>query len=196
MISFLKGKLVYKDPSRVIMDVNGIGYELIISLQTFAEIKDQENQLLLTHLAIREDAHILYGFSTETERTLFKQLISVSGIGPGTAIVMLSSLNAVELKSLIVNSDVPGLQRIKGIGNKTAQRVILDLADKLKKESWEEHAQPGLTSHNTNRNEALAALQTLGLSRAVAEKSIDAVLKKSGNSITLEDLVKQALKNA
>jgi len=197
MIAFLKGRLVYRDPTHVLVDVNGIGYHVNISLQTFSAVKEQENIHLFTHLTIREDAHILFGFSAEDEKKLFQQLISVSGVGPSTAIVMLSYMNTQELKNAIVREDAASLQAIKGIGGKTAQRVIIELKDKLKKESWEE-AQPSISStpHNTVKKEALSALLTLGLPKAVAEKSIDTVLKKSGNTITLEDLVKQALKNA
>ncbi len=197
MIAFLKGKLVQRDPTFVIVDVQGVGYLLHISLQTFSEIKQQENVLLHTHLNIREDAHVLFGFSSITEKKLFQQLISVNGVGPSTAIVMLSYMNCNELKSAIVREDAASLQAIKGIGSKTAQRVIIELKDKLKKESWEE-TQPAISlgPHNTMRNEALSALLTLGLPKAAAEKSVDTVLKKSGNTITLEDLVKQALKNA
>jgi len=153
--------------------------------------------MLHTHLNIREDAHVLFGFSSVAEKKLFQQLISVNGVGPSTAIVMLSYMNSNEIKSAIVREDAVSLQAIKGIGGKTAQRVIIELKDKLKKESWEE-TQPAISLglHNTLRNEALSALLTLGLPRAAAEKSVDTVLKKSGNTITLEDLVKQALKNA
>ena len=197
MIAFLKGKLVHKDPTHVVVDVNGVGYHVIISLQTFSDIKDREDILLYTHLNIREDAHILFGFSNETEKRLFQQLISVNGVGPSTAIVMLSYMSSGELKSAIVQEDAVSLQAIKGIGGKTALRVIIELKDKLKKESWEE-AQPTVSigPHNTLRREALSALVTLGLPKATAEKSVDTVLKKSGNTVTLEDLVKQALKNS
>ncbi len=197
MIAFLKGRLVQRDPTFVVVDVQGVGYQLQISLQTFSEIKEQENVMLYTHLNIREDAHVLFGFSSLTEKKLFQQLISVNGVGPSTAIIMLSYLNSNELKTAIVREDAASLQAIKGIGGKTAQRVIIELKDKLKKESWEE-SQPGISlgPHNTMRNEALSALLTLGLPKAAAEKSVDTVLKKSGNTITLEDLVKQALKNA
>ena len=197
MIAFLKGRLVHKEPAFVIIDVNGVGYHVHISLQTYSEIKDQENILLHTHLAIREDAHVMFGFGQESEKKLFQQLISVNGVGPSTAIVMLSYMNSQELKTAIVQENAAALQSIKGIGGKTAQRVIIDLRDKLKKESWEEN-QPALSAgpHNTLRKEALSALITLGLPKAAAEKSVDTVLKKSGNTITLEDLVKQALKNA
>jgi holliday junction DNA helicase RuvA len=197
MIAFLKGRLAHKEPTFVIIDVNGVGYHVNISLQTFSDIKEQENILLFTHLAIREDAHVLFGFSHEAEKKLFQQLISVNGIGPSTAIVMLSYMNSQELKTAIVQENTAALQSIKGIGGKTAQRAIIDLKDKLKKESWEEsQSTVSVTPHNTIRKEALSALLTLGLPKAVAEKSVDTVLKKSGNTITLEDLVKQALKNA
>jgi Holliday junction DNA helicase RuvA len=196
MISFLKGRLVHKDPAHIIIEVNGVGYQVAISLQTYSEIKDQENILIHTHLQVREDAHVLFGFSNENEKKLFQQLISVNGIGPSTAIVMLSYMSSNELKSAIVREDVAALQSIKGIGGKTAQRVIIDLKDKLKKESWEETSTVSSGPHNTLRNEALSALLTLGLPKAAAEKSVDAILKKSGNTVTLEDLVKQALKNS
>jgi len=197
MIAFLKGRLVHRDPTHVIIDVGGVGYQVQISLQTYSEVKEQENIMLHTHLAIREDAHVLFGFSSDIEKKLFQQLISVNGVGPSTAIVMLSYMNSQELKSAIVREDAAALQSIKGIGGKTAQRVIIELKDKLKKESWEE-TQPTFSggAHNTLRKEALSALLTLGLPKAVAEKSVDTVLKKSGNPITLEDLVKQALKNS
>ena len=197
MIAFLKGKLVQLEPTQAIVEVNGVGYQLQISLQTFSEIKEQENIMLHTHLSIREDAHLLYGFSNEAEKKLFQQLISVNGVGPSTAIVMLSYMSSSELKSAIIREDAAALQMIKGIGGKTALRVIIDLKDKLKKESWDD-TQPAISigAHNTVRKEALSALLMLGLPKAAAEKSVDSVLKKSGNTITLEDLVKQALKNA
>ena len=180
MIAFLRGRLVSKDPAHVVIDVGGVGYQVNISLATYSDIKDQENILLFTHLTIREDAHILFGFSKETEKKLFQQLISVNGVGPGTAIVMLSYMNSIELKNAIVQENAAALQSIKGIGGKTAQRVIIELKDKLKKESWEESQGPvSFGAHNTLRKEALSALLTLGLPKAAAEKSVDAVLKKN-----------------
>lgn len=196
MIAFLKGKLVHRDPTFVMIDVNGVGYHVHISLQTYADIKEQENIRIFTHLAIREDAHVLYGFSTDAEKKLFQLLISVNGVGPSTAIVMLSYMNVSELRTAIMREDVASLQSVKGIGGKTAQRIIIDLRDKLKKETWEDAAAISSGAHNTIRQEALSALLTLGLPKAAAEKSVDAILKKSGNTITLEDLLKQALKNA
>jgi len=194
MIAFLKGRLVHKEPTFVIIDVNGVGYQVNISLNTFSEIKDREDVRLATYLQVREDAHVLYGFSNEAEKAMFQNLLSVNGVGPSTAMVVLSYLPPAELKSAIIREDASTLQGVKGIGGKTAQRIILELKDKLRKEPEESNI-PGF-SHNTVRREALSALVTLGIGRAAAEKSVDAVLKKSGNTLSLEELVKQALKNA
>lgn len=196
MIAFLKGRLTHKEPSHVVIDVNGVGYAVTISLQTFSAIKDQETIFLYTHLSIREDAHVLFGFSAESEKRLFLHLISVNGVGPSTAIVMLSYMEVEELKAAIVREDIATLQKVKGIGGKTAQRLIVELKDKLKKEGIEDTGTSPVTVHNTIKQQALSALVTLGIPKPVAEKSVDAILKKSGNSLTLEDLVKQALKNA
>ncbi|MBL7875670.1 MAG: Holliday junction branch migration protein RuvA [Cyclobacteriaceae bacterium] len=196
MIAYLKGKLIHKEPTYVLLEVNGIGYQVSISLNTFTEIRDQENLRLLTYMHVREDAHILYGFATEAEKQMFQYLISVNGVGPNTALVVLSYLPPNELREAIVAEDAAVLQAVKGIGGKTAQRLILELKDKLRKEpSLEEPEKPGLV-RNTMRHEALTALVTLGITRVNAEKSVDSVLKKSGNTISLEELVKQALKNA
>jgi holliday junction DNA helicase RuvA len=196
MIAFLKGRLSQKEPSHVLIDVNGVGYAVNISLQTFSAIKDQETIQLFTHLSIREDAHVLFGFSTESEKRMFLHLISVNGVGPSTAIVMLSYMEVEELKAAIVREDLTTLQKVKGIGGKTAQRLIVELKDKLRREVSEETNFSPLHSHNTIKQQALSALVTLGIPKPVAEKSVDTILKKSGNSLTLEDLVKQALKNA
>jgi Holliday junction DNA helicase RuvA len=196
MIAYLKGKLVHKEPTHVVIDVGGIGYQASISFNTFSEIKDKEDIRLFTHLHVREDAHVLFAFASEAEKSMFMNLISVNGVGPNTAMVVLSSLPPAELRSAILREDAATLQAVKGIGGKTAQRLILELKDKLKKVQGDEAPTlPGLVS-NTMRQEALTALMTLGIARAVAEKSIDSVLKKSGNTVSLEDLVKQALKNA
>lgn len=195
MIAYLKGKLVHKEPTFVVIDVNGIGYQVSISLHTFSEIKDQEDIKLSTYFHVREDAQILYGFASEAEKQMFQYLISVNGVGPNTALVVLSYLPPAELKEAIVREDAAALQAVKGIGGKTALRLILELRDKLKKDAWEETGKAG-PGYNTTRHEALTALVTLGIAKASAEKSIDTVLKKSGNTISLEELVKQALKNA
>ncbi len=196
MIAYLKGKLVYKVPSYAIVEVNGIGYQVNISLNTFAEIKDKEEIKLSTYFHVREDAQVLFGFATEAEKQMFQYLISVNGVGPSTALVVLSYLPPEELRAAIVREDAAALQAVKGIGGKTAQRLILELRDKLKKDGVEETAGNTGLIRNTVRHEALSALVTLGIAKPVAEKSVDAVLKKSGNTISLEELVKQALKNA
>jgi Holliday junction DNA helicase RuvA len=195
MIAYLKGKLVHKDPTHAIVEVNGIGYQVGISLHTFSQIKDQEEIRLATYLHVREDAHILFGFASEAEKQMFQQLISVNGIGPSTALVVLSYLPPDELKSAIVNEDATALQSVKGIGGKTAQRLILELRDKLKKESMEIASGGGLV-RNTLRQEALTALVTLGIAKPAAERSVDTILKREGNAISLEQLIKQALKTA
>jgi holliday junction DNA helicase RuvA len=195
MIAYLKGKLVHKEPTFVQIEVNGVGYLVSISLHTFSEIKDREDLKLFTHLHVREDAHVLYGFSSESEKQMFLQLISVNGVGPNTALVVLSYLPPLELRAAIVREDAATLQAVKGIGGKTAQRLILELKDKLKRDVGEESGIPGLV-HNTMRNEALTALVTLGIAKPAAERSIDSILKRMGPSISLEELVKQALKNA
>lgn len=196
MIAYLKGKLVHKEPTHAIIDVNGLGYQASISLHTFSEIKDREDIKLFTHLHVREDAHVLFGFSSESERNMFLNLVSVNGVGPSTAMMVLSSLSPAEIKNAILKEDTATLQAIKGIGGKTAQRLILELRDKVKKDAFEVPTTSGNFVHNTIPKEALTALMTLGISKAAAEKSIDAVLKKSGNSLSLEELVKLALKNA
>lgn len=195
MIAYLKGKLVHKDPTHAIIEVNGVGYQVNISLHTYSEIKDKEDIKLSTYFHVREDAQVLFGFYSEAEKMMFQHLISVNGVGPSTAMVVLSYLPPEELKSAIVREDAAALQAVKGIGGKTALRLILELKDKLKKENYEET--PGNTGfmRNTVRQEALSALVTLGIAKPAAEKSIDTVLKRFGNAVSLEELVKQALKN-
>jgi len=196
MIAYLKGKLVHKEPTHVLIEVNGIGYQVGISLHTFSEIKDKEDIKLFTYLNVREDAHILYGFATESEKQMFQLLISVNGVGPSTALVVLSYLAPEELKSAIIHENAAALQAVKGVGGKTALRLILELRDKLKKETLEETSGiPGIM-RNTMRHEALTALVTLGIGKVAAEKSVDTILRKSGGVISLEELVKQALKTA
>jgi holliday junction DNA helicase RuvA len=197
MIAYIKGKLAHKDPTHVIIDANGIGYFIHISLNTFSQIKDQEACQLHTYLHVREDAHTLFGFSGVAEKELFLHLISVSGIGPSTGLMMLSSLSAEEIKTAIINEDVRVIQSVKGIGSKTAQRAILELKDKLRKEGFEPtETKFSAGTNNTLKHEALSALLTLGINKNVAQKSIDSVLNKSENSINLETLIKKALQNS
>ncbi len=195
MITYLHGKLAYKDPTFVIIDVAGIGYEVKISLTTFSAIKDKEEVRLQTFLHIKEDAHTLYGFYDLSEKKRFLDLISINGVGPSTGLMILSSLSADELQQAIVQEDVKTIQGVKGIGLKTAQRVILELKDKMKKEglldkTLEFSPQP----RNSLREEALSALSTLGISKSMAVKQVDLILKESGTDITIEDLIKRTLK--
>ncbi|MDR2274276.1 MAG: Holliday junction branch migration protein RuvA [Sphingobacterium sp.] len=191
MYEYFNGKLAYKAPTHVVIDVSGIGYYVHISLYTFSQIKDQENCKLFISLQVREDAHTLYGFATDGEKKLFENLISVSGIGPNTGRMILSSNTPDEIQSAIVNGQVALIQKIKGIGPKTAQRLILELQDKLKKQGVEALA----TSIQAQSvpDEALSALVMLGFNKAAAEKVLNAILKTEGN-LSVEDMIKLALK--
>lgn len=192
MITHLKGKLVEKNPSFVVVDCNGIGYMVRISLHTFSQISDSELCSLFTHLAIKEDSHTLYGFYEKAERELFRLLISVSGVGTNTAQTILSSLTPHDIQLAILAENVASLQSVKGIGAKTAQRIILDLKDKMAKQgiSTEEIS----ILHNDIREEALSALTMLGFSKNIVNKAIDRELKKESN-LEVEELVKRVLKN-
>ena len=190
MITQIKGRLIEKTPTYLVIDCNGIGYEVNISLNTFSSISSEENIQLFTHLQIREDAHILYGFFTVVERTVFRLLISISGIGTSTARTMLSSLTPNEIQQAIIAEDVPKIQGIKGIGLKTAQRVIIELKDKIK--SLHGMEEIPIEKSNTIKEETLSALEVLGYSRKSSEKVVDNLIH--GNpSITIEDLIKGAL---
>ena len=193
MIGYLKGHLAIKDPTFVIVDINGVGYEVKISLSTFSKIKELDSCLLYTYLNVKEDAQTLFGFFEKEEKNIFLHLISISGIGPNTALMINSSLTVAEVKSAIANEDVRTIQKVKGIGAKTAQRVILELKDKIRKEGFaQQNAMPAVDSV---RSEAVAALLTLGINRNVAEKSIDQILRKHVGDISLEDLIKNVLKS-
>lgn len=197
MIAFLEGRLAHKEPAYVIIDVGGVGYHVNISLTTYAYVKEQEKCKLFTHFHVKEDAQSLYGFSSTGEKSTFVQLISISGIGPSTALMMLSSLSPSELKDAIIREDVKLIQSVKGIGGKTAQRVILELKDKMIKDgSIDSSGVETSSANNTVRNEALQALTTLGIPRATAEKSINKALKQLGTTVTVESLIKESLKTA
>jgi holliday junction DNA helicase RuvA len=197
MIAYIDGKLTFKDPTYVIVETNGIGYQIKISLSTYSALKEGEKCRLLTYLHIKEDAHTLFGFTEAAEKKLFMDLISISGVGPTTALMVLSSLSPAELQHAIISEDTRTIQNVKGIGAKTAQRIILELKDKMKKATLASDSKPnGTFSHNTVRNEALSALVTLGIPRNVAEKNVETILKKEGDQISLEQLIKLALKTA
>jgi len=192
MITHLEGRIVEKNPTDVVIDCNGVGYFLSISLHTFSQLPNTENVKLFTHLQVREDAHTLYGFSSIIEREIFRLLISVSGIGANTARTMLSSLSPGQIKEAIASEDVVTIQSIKGIGAKTAQRVVLDIRDKILKVYGLEDV--SAVSSNTMKNEALSALETLGFARKQSEKACDMVLRESPKA-TVETIIKKALKN-
>ncbi len=192
MITHIKGRLVEKNPTDVVIDCAGVGYILHISLHTFSLLPEGENLKLYTHLQIKEDAHTLFGFAEKSEREIFRLLISVSGIGASTARTMLSSLHPDQIKESIATNDVATIQSIKGIGAKTAQRVMIDLKDKILKVYNIDEV--SVLQSNTNKDEALSALETLGFNRKLAEKAIDRVLKTTPKE-TVENIIKQALKN-
>jgi holliday junction DNA helicase RuvA len=197
MIAYIEGRLSSLDPTFAIIDIQGLGYQIRISLQSFSALKGTNEKVkLYTHLHIKEDAHTLFGFVEPGEKSLFIDLISVSGIGPGTAMVMLSSLSNNEIRQAIINEDLRTIQGIKGIGLKTAQRAIIELKDKLRKDSYATGTSllDMTTPASTLKSEALAALTTLGIARAVAEKSIDNILSKEGYQLSLEQLIKLALR--
>jgi Holliday junction DNA helicase RuvA len=192
MITHLKGRLVEKNPTYVVIECAGVGYFVNISLHTFSKISDSESIQLYTHLQIKEDSHTLYGFAENSEREIFRLLLSVSGIGSNIARTMLSSLTPFQIRDAIACGDVPTIQAVKGIGAKTAQRVILDLKDKvLKIYDIDEVSQ---NSNNTNKEEALSALEVLGFARRQSEKAVDKVLAQEP-SLSAEDIIKHALKN-
>ena len=191
MYEFISGKLVELSPAYAVIEAGGIGYQINISLNTFALLEGKSEATLYLHLVVREDAHLLYGFVAKEERELFRHLISVSGVGANTARVILSSLSPAEITQAIAQGDVNLLKQIKGIGLKTAQRIVVDLKDKIAKGSAEQEI--FAQSNNTIREEALSALVMLGFTKAVAEKTISQILKNSPNQ-TVEGIIKDALK--
>jgi Holliday junction DNA helicase RuvA len=189
MIAQLKGRLTEKNPTDLVIDCGGVGYEVKISLNTFSALGSAENVQVYTRLIVREDAHVLYGFADKTEREMFNHLISVSGIGPNTAMIMLSSLVPGEIAAAIQSEDVRTIQSIKGIGAKTAQRVIVDLKDKMLKMAFS--SENIFHANNTNVFDALTALVSLGFDKKSAEKAID---KINTGEQSVEQLIKEALK--
>jgi Holliday junction DNA helicase RuvA len=194
MIAFIEGEIAEINPAYVIINCNGVGYMLQISLNTFSAIQNKKQIRLHSEFIVREDAQTLYGFITADERTMFRHLISVNGVGPNTARMILSSMTVDELSLGIVSNDVAGLQSVKGIGAKTAQRIVLDLKDKLEKQGVvaTENITP---ANNTIRQEALSALVMLGYNKIAAQKTINQIIKNNPNaSASVEQLIKEALK--
>lgn len=191
MYEFVRGNIVELNPASIIVETGGIGYFIKISLNTYSKLNGKKEGLLFLHQVVRDDAHILFGFSDKGERELFRNLISVNGVGAVTAIMMLSSLNPDELVTAVTTENVIVLKAVKGIGIKTAQRIIIDLKDKLGKLS--ESGQISLSTDNTIRNEALSALVMLGFVKRDTEKIVTKILQEQPES-TVESVIKQALK--
>ncbi|MCL4146104.1 UNVERIFIED_CONTAM: hypothetical protein GTU68_047035 [Idotea baltica] len=192
MITHIQGKLTEKNPTHVVIDCNGVGYMLNISMHTYSQIPDAEQLKLYTHLQVKEDSHTLYGFSSIAEREMFRLLISVSGIGASIARTMLSSLTPKQVREGIAAGNVVLIQSIKGIGAKTAQRVILDLKDKVLK--IYDLDEVSIHKGNTNKDEALSALEVLGFIKKQAERVVDKIVMAQPEA-SVEDIIKQALKN-
>lgn len=192
MITHIQGKLTEKNPTHVVIECNGVGYMLNISLHTYSQIPENENLKLYTHLQVKEDSHTLYGFSSLAEREIFRLLISVSGIGSSIARTMLSSLTPKQVREGIATSDVALIQSIKGIGAKTAQRVIIDLKDKILK--IYDIDEVSVSKDNTSKDEALSALEVLGFVKKQAERAVEKIMMAQPDA-NVETIIKQALKN-
>ena len=192
MIAHIQGKLVEKTPTEVVIDCNGVGYHVNISLHTYSLLPKADFVKLFTHLIIKEDSHSLYGFVEKSEKEIFKMLLTVSGIGAGIARTMLSSLEPKQIIQALASGDVGTIQSIKGIGSKTAQRAILDLKEKVLK--IYDLDEVSMFQNNTNRDEALSALEVLGFVRKSSEKIVDKVISQNPDA-TVETIIKQALKN-
>jgi len=192
MIAYIKGEITHKNPTYIIVEAGGIGYQVNVSLNTYAQIEKQERVKILTYLNIKEDSHTLYGFAEETERSLFVLLISVSGIGPNTARIILSSMTPDEVRSAIISEDVASFNRVKGVGPKTAKRIILDLKDKVIKETGESPISFA-PQNNTLRAEALSALVALGFQKTKVQKVLNGILREN-QVAQVEELIKIALK--
>ncbi len=192
MIAYIQGKLAEKTPTEVVIDCNGVGYHINISLHTYSLLPNTDFVKLFTHLQIKEDSHTLFGFVEKSEREIFKMLLSVSGIGASIARTMLSSLEPKQIIQALAPADVGTIQSIKGIGSKTAQRAILDLKDKVLK--LYDLDEVSMFQNNTNRDEALSALEVLGFVRKSSEKVVDKIVKED-QTASVETIIKQALKN-
>jgi Holliday junction DNA helicase RuvA len=195
MISYLKGTIAFKSPTYLIIEVNGVGYHVHISLNTYSQVDKMTQDMVKIHTVfqVKEDSHTLYGFAEESERSLFLQLISVKGVGPSTAQIVLSSMSAEELRAAIVGENVIAIQKVKGIGAKTAKQIILDLKDKMVKEGGE-NILTFPSQNNTLRDEALFALVALGFPKINVQKSLNTILREQPSMVSVEALIKAALK--
>ena len=193
MIAHIKGHITYKNPTYIIVETGGVGYHVNISLHTYAKVEKLETVKILTHLQVKEDSHTLYGFADEAERALFILLIGVQGIGPNTARILLSSMVPEEVRAAVIGEDVAAFKKVKGVGPKTAKRIILDLKDKMLKDSGSEVPLLGIQD-NTSREEALSALVALGFSKIQVQKVLNRILQNQTATGSVEELIKQALK--
>jgi holliday junction DNA helicase RuvA len=195
MYAYLKGEITYRSPAFIVIEAGGVGYHVNIPLSTFTAIEAQEHTIIYTHLIVREDAHTLFGFATQTERSLFVQLIGVTGVGATTAQLILSSMSVDEVRAAVIGEQAHILQKVKGIGAKTAKQIILDLKSKLSKEAGDAPVLlPGTGASMAVREEAISALMALGFQRIAVQKALNAVQKDSPNLSRVEDLIKAALK--
>jgi len=192
MYEYFEGRFTEINPAFIVVDCQGVGYYLHISLNTYAKVKDQTQGRILSHYVVREDAQLLYGFAEESERRLFRLLVTVSGIGSNTARLILSSMTPSEVKQAISSRDASILQKVKGIGIKSAQRIVIDLSDKIDKEDLSDHIP--MSVNNTLRSEALSALIMLGFQKTTIEKTLERLLKSEEKPLNVEDLIKRALK--
>ena len=194
MIHHLNGRLIEKHPTHIVIECGGVGYLVSISLTTFEALPDDETLFLNIHMVVREDSQTLYGFATKEERSLFLLLISVSGVGANTARLILSAMDSATASEVIASGDVDAMKKVKGIGAKTAQRIIIDLRDKVGVSTGGGGAKSEISfQHNTLKNEALIALTTLGFDQSRVEKTLEQILDKADNDYSLEALIKQAL---
>ncbi len=194
MYAYLKGEIAFRSPAYVVMEVNGVGYHVNIPLSTFTAIQGQERGTLYTHLIVKEDSHTLYGFATQVERSMFTQLIGVTGVGATTAQLILSSMTVDEVRAAVIGEQAHVLQRVKGIGAKTAKQIILDLKNKLSKESPDAGVMLLNMADSAVREEAISALMSLGFNRIAVQKALNAVTKEHPNASKVEELVRLALR--
>lgn len=194
MYAYLKGEITYRTPTFMVVDVQGVGYHVNIPLSTYTAMEGQEKATIYTHLIVREDAHTLYGFATQTERNMFIQLIGVTGVGATTAQLILSSMTVDEVRAAVIGEQAHILQKVKGIGAKSAKQIILDLKSKLSKESPEGPVLLPTMVDNQVREEALSALLALGFNRIAVQKALNSVIAANPGAVKVEDLIKLALK--
>jgi len=195
MYAYLKGEITHLTPAFLTLEVNGIGFHLHIPLSTYTALQGKEKATLYTHFNVREDAHTLFGFATQVERSMFVHLISVSGVGPSTAQLLLSSMTADEIRAAIIGEQAHILQRAKGIGPKAAKQIILDLKDKMTREAPDGPVLlPGAAANNTTREEALTALIALGFNRITVQKALNQIAKELPTTARVEEMIKAALK--